>query len=82
MNLALSFVVTLVSSLLLASSTMAQDEPEPQTLITNVNIFDGTSDSLRTGMSVLRGSASGWSGGWGTPEGRAIPRARRNLGPA
>jgi len=37
----------------LAAPAFAQDEPVPQILITNVNIFDGTSDSLQTGMSVL-----------------------------
>lgn len=31
----------------------AQDEHKPQTLFTNVNIFDGTSDTLAEGMSVL-----------------------------
>jgi imidazolonepropionase-like amidohydrolase len=31
----------------------AQDESKPQTLFTNVNIFDGTSDTLAEGMSVL-----------------------------
>ena len=37
-----------------APSAVAQDEkPKPQVLITNVNIFDGFSDKLATGMSVL-----------------------------
>ena len=31
----------------------AKDETKPQTLFTNVNIFDGTSDTLAEGMSVL-----------------------------
>jgi len=42
--MALAFCVT----------TIAQDvEPKQSTLITNANIFDGTSDKLATGMSVL-----------------------------
>jgi hypothetical protein len=37
-----------------APTGIAQDEkPKPQVLITNVNIFDGFSDKLATGMSVL-----------------------------
>lgn len=38
----------------LAVPVLAQDaEPKPQILITNVNIFDGKSDMLTEGMSVL-----------------------------
>jgi imidazolonepropionase-like amidohydrolase len=31
----------------------AEEKPKPQTLFTNVNIFDGKSDTLAEGMSVL-----------------------------
>ncbi len=31
----------------------AEEKPLPQVLFTNVNIFDGNSDSLAEGMSVL-----------------------------
>jgi len=37
----------------LALTAQAQDEAPSQTLITNVNVFDGFSDKLATGMSVL-----------------------------
>ena len=51
MNLLRSFAVALALLSPVATTALAQDEP--QILITNVNIFDGTSDSLRTGMNVL-----------------------------
>ena len=37
----------------LASAAAQEDKPKPQILFTNVNIFDGTSDTLAEGMSVL-----------------------------
>ena len=40
-------------ALLLPLALQAQDEAPSQTLITNVNIFDGFSDKLANGMSVL-----------------------------
>ncbi len=43
-----------IAALALAWGTaLAADETEPQTLITNVNIFDGFNDTLAMGMSVL-----------------------------
>ena len=46
--------VGLTAALVFAASAAAQDEkPKPQILFTNVNIFDGKSDKLATGMSVL-----------------------------
>ena len=44
--------IALCSSLVVASFAMAQDAA-PQTLIRNVNIFDGVNDGLAEGMSVL-----------------------------
>jgi imidazolonepropionase-like amidohydrolase len=47
---------TLALALLLAlgvASAVAQDEAPPQVLITNVDVWDGTSDDLERGMSVL-----------------------------
>jgi imidazolonepropionase-like amidohydrolase len=44
------FVMTLV---LAASIAVAQDEKPAQTLITNVNVWDGTSDGLAMGQNVL-----------------------------
>ena len=44
---------TFCAVVLLAVSAFAQDEPLPQILITNVDVWDGTSDSLRSGMNVL-----------------------------
>ncbi len=41
---------------LLASSVWAKDEPLPQTLITNVQIFDGTSDKLAPGSVLIEGN--------------------------
>ena len=34
-------------------AALAADEAKPQTLITNVNVFDGRSEKLAEGMSVL-----------------------------
>jgi len=46
--------VSLTAALVFAPSAVAQEEkPKPQILFTNVNIFDGKSDKLATGMSVL-----------------------------
>jgi len=45
---------SLTAALLFAASAAAQDEkPKPQILFTNVNVFDGKSDKLAEGMSVL-----------------------------
>ncbi len=48
---AVTFLIA--SSALLAITPAISAEPKPQTLITNVNIFDGKSDKLAMGMSVL-----------------------------
>jgi imidazolonepropionase-like amidohydrolase len=46
--------VALTTALAFTASAIAQEEkPKPQTLFTNVNIFDGKSDTLAEGMSVL-----------------------------
>ena len=46
--------VSLTAALLFAASAAAQDEkPTPQVLFTNVNIFDGKSDTLAEDMNVL-----------------------------
>ena len=51
---ALTAALAFVASLSGPVSAIAQDEkPKPQVLFTNVNIFDGTSDALAEGMSVL-----------------------------
>ncbi len=42
-----------VTGLLAVSPALAQDETPERTLITNVNVFDGFSDELAEGMSVL-----------------------------
>jgi hypothetical protein len=52
----LALASTLLSALF-ASSVWAKDEPLPQTLITNVQIFDGVSDKLTPG-SVLKAATS------------------------
>jgi imidazolonepropionase-like amidohydrolase len=50
----LSAGVAFAASLNWPVSAIAQEEkPKPQVLFTNVNIFDGTSDTLAEGMSVL-----------------------------
>jgi len=36
-----------------APVSAAEDKPKPQVLVTNVNVFDGKSDTLAEGMSVL-----------------------------
>jgi imidazolonepropionase-like amidohydrolase len=41
---------------LLAPSAWAEDEPLPQTLITNVQIFDGVSDKLTPGSVLIEGN--------------------------
>jgi len=54
-----SFVAAYVLVCLLALTTYpthssgAEEKPKPQVLFTNVNIFDGKSDALAEGMSVL-----------------------------
>jgi len=46
--------VCLTAAFAFVASAAAQEEkPKPQVLFTNVNIFDGKSDKLATGMSVL-----------------------------
>jgi imidazolonepropionase-like amidohydrolase len=46
--------VSLTAALVFAPSAVAQEEkPKPQVLFTNVNVFDGKSDKLAEGMSVL-----------------------------
>jgi imidazolonepropionase-like amidohydrolase len=46
--------VSLTATLVFAVSAAAQEEkPKPQVLFTNVNIFDGKSNKLAEGMSVL-----------------------------
>jgi len=46
--------VSLTATVVFAVSAAAQEEkPKPQVLFTNVNIFDGKSDKLAEGMSVL-----------------------------
>ena len=46
--------VGLTAALAFSATAAAQDEkPKPQILFTNVNIFDGNSDKLAEGMSVL-----------------------------
>ena len=50
----LSAAVAVAASLNWPVSAIAQEEkPKPQVLFTNVNIFDGKSDTLAEGMSVL-----------------------------
>ncbi len=45
---------SLTATLMFAASAAAQEEkPKPQILFTNVNVFDGKSDTLAEGMSVL-----------------------------
>ena len=46
-------LVVLAVALLVASPVAAQQDAPSQTLFTNVNIFDGTSDNLQMGMNVL-----------------------------
>ena len=46
--------LTSLCAVLLATSAFAQDTPQPKlTLISNVNIFDGTTDKLHKNMHVL-----------------------------
>ena len=45
--------ILVLACVTLALTAQAQDEAPSQTLITNVNVFDGFSDKLATGMSVL-----------------------------
>ena len=48
------FTFVLVVLMLAAFAPVtAQEVPEPQTLITNVDVWDGTSDSVRKGVDVL-----------------------------
>jgi len=54
MKSALKIIASLLLTLALCSSTIAQsNDPKPSVLITNTNIFDGKSDTLNKGMSVL-----------------------------
>jgi len=50
-----NLLATILTATLLASAAMAQESKEApaQVLFTNVNIFDGKSDALTTGMNVL-----------------------------
>ncbi len=51
----LTVTFLIASGALLATTPVnsAEEKPLPQVLFTNVNIFDGNSDSLAEGMSVL-----------------------------
>ena len=52
--IAILFVAALALGWHLApSAALAQDAAPPQTLITNVSVWDGTSDALAIGQSVL-----------------------------
>ncbi len=54
MKTIISIAATLCATLAICASVIAQDAKSPQSiLITNANIFDGKSDTLATGMSVL-----------------------------
>jgi len=54
MKSGLKIIASLVLTLALCASTVAQAaDPKPSVLITNANIFNGKSDKLATGMSVL-----------------------------
>jgi len=46
-------VIGAVAAIIFAASALAQDEQPNRILITNVNIFDGVSEDLAVGMSVL-----------------------------
>ena len=48
----IGYITGLVAVALLAAPAAAQDEPS-QVLFTNVNVWNGTSDGLQNGMSVL-----------------------------
>ncbi len=48
----IGYITALVAVAVLAAPAAAQDQPS-QVLFTNVNIWDGASDGLQTGMSVL-----------------------------
>jgi len=45
--------LALVGLILASGSVIAADQSKPQTLFTNVNVFDGKTDGLAQGMSVL-----------------------------
>jgi hypothetical protein len=49
-------LANILLSALFASSAWAKDEPLPQTLITNVQIFDGVSDKLTLGSVLMEGN--------------------------
>jgi imidazolonepropionase-like amidohydrolase len=49
-------LANILLSALFASSAWAKDEPLPQTLITNVQIFDGVSDKLTPGRVLIEGN--------------------------
>jgi imidazolonepropionase-like amidohydrolase len=54
MKIIVSMVASLCTTLALCATVMAQDAgPNPTILINNANIFNGTSDKLAAGMSVL-----------------------------
>jgi len=48
----IGYITALVAVAVLAAPAAAQDQPS-QVLFTNVNVWNGTSDGLQTGMSVL-----------------------------
>ena len=51
MRCVLAVLATLMT---FAQPVLAQEKPaSPQTLLTNVNVFDGTSDKLAMGQDVL-----------------------------
>ena len=50
---AVTFLIASSALLAISPAISAEPKPPPQTLFTNVNIFDGKSDQLAMGMSVL-----------------------------
>ncbi len=48
-----NFLTTICTALALAASSTTLAQDESQILFTNVNVFDGFSDELANGMSVL-----------------------------
>jgi len=54
-DLVSTYVMVCLLALMAHSAPLsaAEEQPKPQTLFTNVNVFDGKSDTLAEGMSVL-----------------------------
>ncbi len=50
---ALSLLIAALATLAIATTAIAQDDAKPAILFTNVNVFDGYSESIERGMSVL-----------------------------